>query len=648
MSSNQLYGNEYILKERSSGYRSTAYALAEIVDNSVDAGATDVDIFFIDRVLKGRNSERTSISEILVCDNGSGMTLDILNRCLTFSEGLGRSDRRIGAFGVGLPKSSISIARNVEVYSRTDSDSDWFMVSLSIDDQLSRKVPSYDEARKATPNFLEGEDIKTYKTIVRWTDLDRVDYRKGKTLCEHVMKLFGRIYRYPLREGLKIHCIERVESIENSSEHRKEVLIYDPMFLKEGRTYISDKVWDSVENPKGQYKHMELGHLAEYDSRTYYKKFVEGYSREKGCAPLFMKYEDFYDVDYSITLNGVKYKWKIFAALAGSDLTNPGLRSGGGTLLGQEIGIKMSGKNNFKSGNIFFIRAGREIDFGSFGLYKVTEEKNRWWTIEIHFESELDELMGLANNKQSVQFQATEASLLDSFSEEDELPTGEMREHLWEGMTSTIKRAIKEMKKVHRSYAQKFRDAEAISIRSGGDDSAGPVQLIHPTVIQALPRGEDWTTSQVEDVSTFLKEKYPHLELARIKKQVENYAKGKTSTFVLYAPSESGHLFELTERRNKQLTLINTNHPYYRNILGPLKEHPQLDVLSISLEMFLSSQSLAIDQLIIDNEQRFKIPLERFRGYFSTKLAEFIEDYSISINVDEFYKSLEGDEEIIS
>ena len=53
----------------------------------------------------------------------------------------------------------------------------------------------------------------------------------------------------------------------------------------------------------------------------------------------------------------------------------------------------MSGIKHFKSGNIFFVRANREIDFGHFGLYTVTDEKNRFWTIEVHFDSDLDELM---------------------------------------------------------------------------------------------------------------------------------------------------------------------------------------------------------------------------------------------------------------
>ena len=43
--SNQLYGPEFILKERSSVDRSWSYALAEIIDTSVGAEANNIDIY---------------------------------------------------------------------------------------------------------------------------------------------------------------------------------------------------------------------------------------------------------------------------------------------------------------------------------------------------------------------------------------------------------------------------------------------------------------------------------------------------------------------------------------------------------------------------------------------------------------------------
>ena len=43
---NKLYSSKFIENQRSSGYKSTVYAMAEIVDNSVDAEAKKIDIVF--------------------------------------------------------------------------------------------------------------------------------------------------------------------------------------------------------------------------------------------------------------------------------------------------------------------------------------------------------------------------------------------------------------------------------------------------------------------------------------------------------------------------------------------------------------------------------------------------------------------------
>lgn len=66
---------------RSSGYRDTTYALAELIDNSFDGSATKTKIIFFE---KRDNSKRRYIDEIIVCDNGDGMQKEVLHECLTF------------------------------------------------------------------------------------------------------------------------------------------------------------------------------------------------------------------------------------------------------------------------------------------------------------------------------------------------------------------------------------------------------------------------------------------------------------------------------------------------------------------------------------------------------------------------------------
>ena len=103
---------------RQVGYRNTATAVAELVDNSIEAEAKKINIV----TLSAREpvSKRTvyRVQKIGVLDNGKGMTPEELGNCLSLGWGT-RLDTRegLGRFGFGLKGSSLSQAEVVEVYS---------------------------------------------------------------------------------------------------------------------------------------------------------------------------------------------------------------------------------------------------------------------------------------------------------------------------------------------------------------------------------------------------------------------------------------------------------------------------------------------------------------------------------------------------
>lgn len=634
MSKNNLYGSHYIERQRSSGYRSTTYAMSEIVDNSVDAEATNIKIILSEKEDFTGNKSRTNLDRIFFADNGGGMTENQLNSCLTFSEGEGKDDRRIGAFGVGLPNSSISVCRRVDVYSRKKGK-EWMHVFLDVDDQLERAEPNYDPATKTAPDFEELNGLtEDVNTIVVWSNLDRIDVSKAQTLINRSEKLLGRIYRYKLFNDLVITFKGVRQGKEEPIIAEKKILAYDPLYVTDKENYMTNLIWKYSNEEESSGKHPELGHLPEFNSMHYYKKFVEGCEPNES-KPLFQKLDDYWDVPYSKTLNGKEYTWRIKAAFAYSGVSNPGVRSGGGTTIGKEFGKKMGGDTHFKSANIYFLRAGREIDYGSYGLYTVTDEKNRFWTIEIHFDSDLDELMGLSNNKQSTQFKYVKNGELDSVNEIDNIPLGMQREILYNQMSSAIHKAISAMRGHLRQYASQFKQSlEAHKNATAGNIS--PMLQIEPAVIQVLPRGSSpWSEEAIEEVASYLKSRYMNVPEEQIKAQVENHAKGLTRTIVLYAPSQTGLLFEITEKRGRLITLINTNHVYYTNIIEPLKSDEHLKIFAISIEMLISSYTVEMDRLIEDNEEKYKQPLDNLLNQISSRLNEFITDSRIIINPEE-------------
>jgi len=89
---------------RDSGYKSTASAIAELVDNAIEADATDIQILSFEKEELVRERVTKRIDRIAVVDNGVGMNGDVLQLCLQFGMGTRlRSRKGIGRFGIGLP-----------------------------------------------------------------------------------------------------------------------------------------------------------------------------------------------------------------------------------------------------------------------------------------------------------------------------------------------------------------------------------------------------------------------------------------------------------------------------------------------------------------------------------------------------------------
>ena len=100
--------------QRRSGYKDTASASREIVDNAIEAGATRVDILFDTRNQQGGKA----VKAVAFIDNGSGMLPDMVRYALSWGGGTHLEDHAfMGRFGFGLPNASINQARRVEVLS---------------------------------------------------------------------------------------------------------------------------------------------------------------------------------------------------------------------------------------------------------------------------------------------------------------------------------------------------------------------------------------------------------------------------------------------------------------------------------------------------------------------------------------------------
>ena len=186
---------------RDSGYRNTDYALAELIDNSVQANASQVDVvcFEVMKQVNQRKSRR--IDQIAVIDNGDGMTPETLRIALQFGNGTHLKDRKgIGRFGMGLPNSSISQCRRLEVWSWQAGPQNAMWTYLDVDEieqGLLKSVP-IPEQRPVPQEWRDRSNvIGTSGTLVLWSNFDdhRLQWRGAKATLENTEVLIGRMYR---------------------------------------------------------------------------------------------------------------------------------------------------------------------------------------------------------------------------------------------------------------------------------------------------------------------------------------------------------------------------------------------------------------------------------------------------------------------
>lgn len=180
---------------RNIGY-SLESALADLVDNSIDAGAETVLIRFV--------RDDSTLIGVLVIDDGQGMTQPVLDQAMQFAGRKTYGEEDLGMYGMGLKTASLSQADRLSVLTRSGPRSvlgrrwtvegakkDWSCDILDQDycaDVLSRE-------------WADGIDLSRSGTIVRWDDVRDFDKARGE-----VEKYLAKAYRSVAHHfGLHFH-----------------------------------------------------------------------------------------------------------------------------------------------------------------------------------------------------------------------------------------------------------------------------------------------------------------------------------------------------------------------------------------------------------------------------------------------------------
>ncbi|HZL51458.1 MAG TPA: ATP-binding protein [Terracidiphilus sp.] len=180
---------------RAVGYTAEA-AVADIIDNSLSAGATEVQVKY----------DAADVPFVAILDDGHGMSPDELTNAMRHGSG-NPADRRdatdLGRFGLGLKTASLSQCRKLTVVSRKGgaiSARRWDLDVVQDERKWLVVVPSKSElADLPMYGMLESQSSGT---LVVWQELDRLtagasDTRREMTakmapLFEHLALVFHR------------------------------------------------------------------------------------------------------------------------------------------------------------------------------------------------------------------------------------------------------------------------------------------------------------------------------------------------------------------------------------------------------------------------------------------------------------------------
>lgn len=340
---------------RDSGYKNTAYALAELIDNAIQADASMVEVLCLERRELVSTRERRRLYSMAVLDNGSGMDASTLRKALQFGNGTRLDDRSgIGRFGMGLPNASISQTRRVDVWSwqnGPDNSLHTYIDLGEIGKGTMRDVPEpeHDPVPDDWRDLSHG--LGHSGTLVVWSDLDldRLTWKSASHTLHNTERVVGRIYRRFIMDGTVTIRLFAREDGRDEPLHDRSAVFDDPLYL------TPSPAMPEPFNKKPMFEHV---------------------------------FDDPQEIEHDGKVHTVMVRYSVASP---DTVTEAGTQDRGQTKYGRHA-----------AGNIgvSVLRAGREIMLDQ-GWCIGYDPRERWWGAEVEFPPALDELFGVTNNKQA-------------------------------------------------------------------------------------------------------------------------------------------------------------------------------------------------------------------------------------------------------
>ncbi len=151
---------------RQIGY-SFEHAIADLIDNSVNAKASSVLVRFV--------CHDDQIHSIVVADNGTGMSEEEVREAMRFGSERDLTPASLGKYGMGLKLASLSFARSLSVLSRHANRSCGRRWTIrGIENEWDCDVLTESDALSQIRGPWGPLNIATHGTVVVWDELDKL------------------------------------------------------------------------------------------------------------------------------------------------------------------------------------------------------------------------------------------------------------------------------------------------------------------------------------------------------------------------------------------------------------------------------------------------------------------------------------------
>jgi len=209
---------------RSSGFNNRT-AVGELLDNAVDAGAREIDLYVF---------ENNGKKNLMVVDDGKGMNFQTLKDSLKLAKEIKMGINELGKFGMGMKTAALSMSAHFEVYTKTATSDKILIADFNIKD-IEAKGTFETVIREAAEDevmFFQSKVGRRKKsgTILLVKNCDRLD-KTFPAFVKQMETYIGLTYKNYIDKGIRF-------TVSDLPVRGERILSVDPLMRDDEETKL--------------------------------------------------------------------------------------------------------------------------------------------------------------------------------------------------------------------------------------------------------------------------------------------------------------------------------------------------------------------------------------------------------------------------